>query len=84
MWLQQVAQGDKLRNTSERQIALYVLGNFCEIFVFATEYSWRNKLHIFSLIWLCATNLTLLDFFVLYTIKMLSQRFFKGSKEIKG
>ena len=50
MWLQQVAQGDKLRDTSERQIALHVLGNVCEIFVFATECCCRNRLHKFNLV----------------------------------
>ena len=50
MWLQQVAQGNKLRDTSERQIALHVLENFREIFVLATECCCRNKLHKFNLI----------------------------------
>ena len=50
MWLQQVAQGNKLRDTSEQQIALHALENFCEIFVFETECCCRNKLHKFNLI----------------------------------
>ena len=41
-------------NTSQQQIALCALENFCENFFSAKEFCHHNKLHKFSLIWLSA------------------------------